>query len=89
MSTKLSNDQKLAAFEVVGACETFDELILALRQIALMSDGIILGRNKNYTIEKILLNLEVIRKTKANYNIVTREYGIRQQCMYLHHYGEE
>ena len=86
----MTSDQKLMCYEKVSVCETFDELKEALTFIAsLNNENVIVGRNKTYTLDKILFNLEMIRKSAFPYNVVTREYGIRQQVIYLKTYGEQ
>jgi len=86
----MTPEEKLSCYEKVSNCETFDELIDALAYIAsLNEEGRIIGRNKDYSLQKILFNLSMIRVDAASYNVVTREYGIRQQVIYLKTYGEK
>ena len=76
----------LDAYEAVNKCETYEELAKAIRDIG--EDGIIKGRNRPFNSEKMAKACESF----GNYmeigvpNVLTREFGIRQQAMYIYYF---
>jgi len=92
----MTDQEKLLTFQIINDCETFDQLKFAVKCIALKNNGVIKGKTKDYTVEKMLRNIESVRKAFNDkkpgmwfyYRTLTREFGIRQQAIYLHTYGE-
>jgi len=86
----MTDQERLLCFELVNNAENFNELEEAIKAIGLLNNDTIVGKTKTYTVEKLLGNLDYIRKNKNPYvyNYITREFGLRQQAIYLHNYGE-
>ena len=77
---------ELLKYEDVNKCETLEELSLVILSLA-NSKGLIEGRNKNFVasvMSDICKNYCV-----AQHNMLTREYGIRQQAIYILFYNNE
>lgn len=75
------------AFEAVNAAEDFKQLAEAIRNIA--EDGQIRGRTRFFDAEKMAAACENFPTymDMGRPNVLTREYGIRQQAMYLDYYS--
>jgi hypothetical protein len=74
------------AYEVVNKCETYEELAKAIREIG--EDGIIQGRIRPFDSEKMAVaceNFDNYMELKMP-NVLTREFGIRQQAMYIYYF---
>lgn len=72
----------LEKYEMVNRCETADELRKAIMAIADPRTGMIQGRMKQFNADRMAVNVNaVIAGLPAN--LLTREYGIRQQALYL------
>jgi len=73
-------------YEVVNSAETFDQLSQAILKSS-DSDGNIRGRTNSFNAYKMANNCIDIGKSEyPNFNKLTREFGIRQQAIYLKHY---
>lgn len=71
---------RLSIYDRVNASETLDELAEIIESLA-DSNGDIQGRSRKFNAEKMALfcrhfNIDIS-------NALTREYGIRQQAIYL------
>ena len=86
------DDTDLAKYQKVNRCETYLELAEAIRSFA-DKDGKI--RSIRYSSKKwdaLLMadfceNFTVnVTLDKDNANFLTRDYGIRQQALYIHYY---
>ena len=76
---------ELEKYQKVNSCETLEALAKVIESFA-DERGMIWGRDK-------LFNAGVMasicrRYTLAEHNMLTREFGIRQQAMYIIHYNE-
>lgn len=80
--------EEVEKWKLVNGCQTKKELLDAVDTIC---DGsIIIGNTgKPYDADKIKRSIMAVMSNKAFANVVTRAYGIRQQVLYLMHYGEE
>lgn len=70
-------------YDKVNRCETFDELADVI--LAISEDGRIQGRTRDFDALKMA---KVCRNFK-DYdfpNLLTREFGIRQQALYISYY---
>ena len=76
---------KIEAYEVVNSCETYQELADKIRKIGVT--GVIQGRNRSFVSEKMALACEDFETFMENGlpNVLTREFGIRQQAMYIYY----
>jgi len=75
---------RLEIYDKVNQCETLEELALIIESLA-DSDGMIQGRTRKFKAFKMAFacrNYGAMQK-----NSLTREFGIRQQAMYLLHYS--
>lgn len=77
----------LEKYEAVNACETLGSLAQVILSFA-DEDGMIQGRTKKFNAELMAhsaKNYNVLVRTHQA-NVLTREFGIRQQAMYITHY---
>ncbi len=74
-------------FEEINRAETFAQLSQAILNIA-DRDGNIQGRNILFSAKELSQQcLELRDDEHKNWNLLTREYGIRQQAIYLDYYN--
>lgn len=76
---------ELEKYQAVNQCETAEELGNVISKLA-DSEGKIQGRVKEFDSITMLIGLEMYMEDRMYPNILTREYGIRQQAMYLKYY---
>lgn len=76
------NDIELHRFRRVNACETIEDLRACILDFA-DDDGMIQGRTRKFNATKMATLLNVYIEGMAPGNVLTREYGIRQQALYL------
>ena len=69
----------LEKYEAVNKCKTLKELSQAILQVA--DDGRVKGRNKSF--DSIKMANSCLNYTLENYNMLTREFGIRQQAIMI------
>lgn len=74
---------ELEKYQAVNACETFEELASVIESFA-DEDGMIQGRTRKFSAERMAWNCRNF--TIAQPNVLTREFGIRQQAMYISYY---
>lgn len=76
---------KQDAYETVNKCETYEELAESIRKIGV--HGMIQGRIRTFESEKMAKVCEIFdRFMKLGLpNVLTREFGIRQQAMYIYY----
>lgn len=70
---------ELEKYEAVNKSSTLKELADVLRSFAI--DGMIQGRTRKFDAEKMAEHCESYHLAK--HNVLTREFGIRQQAMML------
>ena len=80
---------RLEIYDRVNKCESYTELSKLIRELA-DDGGMIQGRVKKFDAERMAQHCE---KFKELYelgmaNTLTREFGIRQQAMYINYYSE-
>ena len=73
----------LDKFEMVNLCETSEELTNALRAIADQETGMIKGRSREFNSQRMAGYVSLVINEGAPANLLTREFGIRQQALYL------
>lgn len=79
-------EQELEKFKRVNHCETIEELKQCLLDFA-DDEGMIQGRTRKFNAEKMNQNIQDFYNNDIySANIATREYGIRQQMIYLKYY---
>ena len=69
---------ELEKYQSVNECETLDQLAVVIESFA-GEDGLIKGRTRNFNAQ-VMSNI-CRRYTLVEHNMLTREYGIRQQAM--------
>ena len=79
---------QLECYELVNKAETIEALANAILEIADKETGMIKGRTNEFNAKQMANALKFCIETHSNYNMLTREYGIRQQAMYLIHYNK-
>jgi hypothetical protein len=82
---KIESKDRLRIFEEVNSAETLDHLARIIENLA-DEDGYITGRSNKFSAKsmaKVCRDYEAYPK-----NSLTREFGIRQQAMYILYYSE-
>jgi hypothetical protein len=75
---------ELEKYQRVNKCETPEDIYQCIRDFS--ENGEIQGRIRKFDSEKMIANAELFFKGYAIPNVITREFGLRQQCMYINHY---
>lgn len=73
---------ELSKFQAVNQCETGAELASLIGQFA-DAEGKIHGRTRTFSAEKMAGHVYNVIKGDAPANVLTREFGIRQQAIYI------
>ena len=73
----------LEKFQLINACETAVELTHAVRRLADPETGMIKGRVKEFDSQRMAGYVTFVVNEGAPANLLTREFGIRQQALYL------
>jgi hypothetical protein len=73
---------QLQKWQAVNQCETPLELRELILQFA-DKDGQIQGRTRKFNAAEMLIGLSWFMEGKMYANVLTREFGIRQQAIYL------
>lgn len=71
---------ELEMFKQVNACETLSELAKVIESFA-DDNGMIQGRKKKHDAK--LMSIICKRFSPSEHNMLTREFGIRQQALYI------
>ena len=74
---------ELEIWKEVNSCETSEELTAVVRKIADANDGIIKGRNRDFNANNMATYVGMVIKEGSYPTLLTREYGIRQQALYI------
>ena len=80
----MTEKEKLEKFEQVNKCETFEELA----EVILSFGDTIQGRNKVF-FTKHMASMCRMFDTLPTPNYLTREFGIRQQALYIQYYEKK
>lgn len=72
---------RLQKFEAVNQCDNLKGLANVIRSFD--EDGFIRGRTRNFSTENMAKFCESF--TMENATMLTREFGIRQQAMFIHY----
>ena len=78
----------LEKFQLINACETAEELTHAVRRLADPETGMIKGRVKEFDSQRMAGYVTFVVNEGAPANLLTREFGIRQQALYLRYCNE-
>ena len=75
---------ELEKYEIVNKCETVEELADAILKV---SGGIVIeGRQTSFDAEKMSKRVSQVINEDLIPNCLTRQYGIRQQALYIKFY---
>ena len=77
-------EQRLEVYDRVNQTESFEELAEVIRSLA-DENGNIQGRTRTFPAENMARACEIF--PQVNKNTLTREFGIRQQAMYIEYYN--
>ena len=75
-------ENRLAIYDAVNKCETEKELSDVITLLS-DSDGKIQGRTRKFDSIEMIVGLKLFMEGSMHANVLTREYGIRQQAIYL------
>jgi hypothetical protein len=73
---------ELEKWQSVNRCETQAQLADLITKFS-DSEGMIQGRVKKFDASKMIIGLSYFMVDEMPANVLTREYGIRQQAIYL------
>lgn len=79
-------EKQLQKWERVNQCETVKELEVCILDFADVN-GMIQGRTRPFDAESMVRGLRLYMKDASAPNVITREFGLRQQAMYIKHYS--
>ena len=79
---------ELEKFRVVNLCETVEDLTNAIKLIADPETGKVQGRAKEFDAQRMAGYVTLVVNEGAPANLLTREFGIRQQAIYLRYCTE-
>ena len=79
--------EELEKYELVNKCETSDQLAEVIIQLSDPETGLIPGRTNIFDGHKMAENCHSVIKRGHSPNLLTREYGIRQQALYIRYYN--
>ena len=75
----------LEKYKAVNKCRTFEQLAEVIRSFA-DDNGNIQGRKRTFDAEQMAINC--LNFQYSSPNLLTREFGIRQQAMYISYYTD-
>jgi hypothetical protein len=78
----IKNIEELKKWIKINECETAEDLANAILSIA-DEEGEIQGRKKKFKAKKLAIFVEGVIVGVIPPNLLTREYGIRQQALYI------
>jgi len=73
---------ELQKWQAVNQCETQSQLADLISKFA-DSEGMIQGRERKFEASKMIIGLSFFMTDEMPANVLTREFGIRQQAIYL------
>jgi len=73
---------ELEKWQAVNQCETRLQLACVINNLE-DSEGMIQGRERKFDAAKMIIGLNHFMADEMPANVLTREYGIRQQAIYL------
>jgi hypothetical protein len=80
MNKQIMNE--LETWQAVNQSETPQRLAFIINKLA-DPEGMIQGRERKFDAAKMIKGLNLFLTDEAPANVLTREYGIRQQAIYL------
>lgn len=79
---------QLSKFQRVNSCETISELEQAILDFSDPETGLIMGRSKPFNGARMASYVKLVVNLEAPANLLTREFGIRQQALYIRYCKE-
>lgn len=76
----------LEKYEKVNKCETYEEFYEVLKSFS-DENGEIQGRIRKFNCDKMIASAKLFFDGYQLANTITRQYGLRQQAIYLKHYN--
>lgn len=73
----------LQKFYFVNTCETAQELSKIIQMFADKETGLIQGRRRQFSADKMASCVPFVIDGSIPANVLTREWGIRQQALYI------
>jgi len=73
---------ELETWQMVNQAETAQSLAFIINKLA-DHEGMIQGRERKFDAAKMIIGLNLFMKDEMPANVLTREFGIRQQAIYL------
>ena len=73
---------ELETWQLVNQAETTQALAFIIDMLA-DPEGMIQGRERKFDAAKMIIGLNYFMKDEMPANVLTREFGIRQQAIYL------
>lgn len=86
MNIKSPQQISLERYQRVNKCETLEEIQQCILDFA-DKDGKIQGRSKTFNANSMSINAEGFYNGYLSPNVITREWGLRQQLMYIKYYN--
>lgn len=82
--------EPLEIYQRVNQCETYQELqnIISLLG-ALNPDDSIMGTSRHFNATTMVENVELVYHRQKHPNAITRNYGLRQQLLYIMFYSSK
>jgi hypothetical protein len=77
----------LEKYELVNKCETSEELSDAIIKISNPKTGLISGRIRMFIADQMANYCDLVINGNSSPNLLTREFGIRQQALYIKYYS--
>jgi hypothetical protein len=84
----ITQEEELSRFKRINGCETAAELAAAILEFADPETGMIKGRTRDFSATNMASYVMPVVASVLPANALTREYGIRQQALYIIHYGK-
>lgn len=78
---------ELEKFQKVNQCETGEQLAAVIKEFADES-GLIQGRDKSFDATRMSVRSIEVIEGKQSPSVLTREFGIRQQALYIRYYTQ-
>lgn len=78
---------ELEKFQKVNQCETEEQLAAIILEFA-DETGQIQGRDKSFDAAQMSARVERVIKGSMSPSVLTREFGIRQQALYIRYYTQ-
>jgi len=73
---------ELQTWQLVNQAEDKTQLEFIINKLA-DTEGMIQGRTRKFDANKMVIGLNLFMKDEAPSTVLTREFGIRQQAIYL------